>query len=101
MQPGAGSLQRSHALQPSSTLTTAFITLAVALCDPYPATAPVQAFLAGVAVGLQLPAAGRRRTALHPVLLGVVLVSALVVLAGSALLPAGCAQARPTTVYYT
>lgn len=60
-----------------------------------------QAFLAGVAVGLQLPAAGRRQSATQRALLVALLVCGLVVLGGSALLLVGVTAEHPRAVYYT
>lgn len=69
----------------------------------YPLTClyvPLQAFLAGVAVGLTLPTAGRQQVARQRVLTAALLACALVVLVGCSILVGGFAQAHPQTVYY-
>lgn len=64
-----------------------------------PPLRPLQAFLAGMAAGLALPASRRRRSSRERTLLAVVLAGMLLVLGGSALLLAGVAQAHPTMFY--
>jgi hypothetical protein len=61
----------------------------------------VQAFLAGVYVGLQLAPATRRRSEVRWALLTVLAIGALVVLAGSMTLLAGFGHAHPQTIYFT
>ena len=65
------------------------------LCSPSP-----QAFLAGVAVGLTLPSAGRQQVARQRVLTALLCFFALLVLVGCALLLGGFAQAHLQTVFY-
>ena len=61
---------------------------------------PLQAFLAGVAVGQQLAAASRRRTAEKRVLLAVLFISVLMILGGSALLLGVYVRTHPHVVYH-
>ena len=97
----AAACQHPHAPgQQSLPFLTTIIQLGAASCPPNAPFLPLQAFLAGVAVGLQLPAAGRHRTAVQRALLGVLIVGALAVLGGSALLLAGFVEAHPQVVYY-
>lgn len=68
---------------------------------PIPTPTPVQAFLAGLAVGQMMPTAPRRRTATQTALISALLLCGLAVLGGTALLLAGTVQAQPRAVYYT
>lgn len=62
---------------------------------------PTQAFLSGLAVGLQMPTASRRGSAIQRAMVLVLLVCGLAVVAGSALLTAGVAAQHPRAVFYS
>lgn len=70
---------------------------------PLPCThqSTLQAFLAGVAVGLQLPSAGRRQTGIQRAMVLVLLVCGLAVVCGASLLVAGVAGQHPRAVFYS
>ena len=53
-----------------------------------------------MAVGLQMPTAGRSRTRVQQALVALVMVGALLVLGGTALLLGAVAQEHPQLVYY-